>query len=170
MTMKYLKIMLILVMVVAAAGCIDGNDTTDDTPQYSLDYSTSNDTSKTNDEQATNQPNTSTTRYDASGYCPYVVDGDTLDVEGVGRIRFVGVNTPERGESGYQQAKDYIKQMCLGKTVQLDIDDAKKHDRYGRVLAVVYVNNVNLNAELLKRGYAEVMYIPPSEFNPYSWT
>jgi len=28
---------------------------------------------------------------------PYVVDGDTIDVDGVGRIRFVGVNTPERG-------------------------------------------------------------------------
>jgi endonuclease YncB( thermonuclease family) len=41
---------------------------------------------------------------------------------------------------------------------------------YGRTLAVVYVANINLNQELLKRGYAEVMYIPPSEFNPYSWT
>jgi len=41
-------------------------------------------------------------KYDAKGYCDYVVDGDTIDVEGVGRIRLVGVNTPERGESGYQ--------------------------------------------------------------------
>lgn len=46
------------------------------------------------------------------------------------------------------------------------IDDEKRHDRYGRVLAVVYVDSVNLNRELLRRGYAEVMYIPPSEFNP----
>lgn len=108
--------------------------------------------------------------YETSGYCTRVVDGDTIDVSGVGRIRFVGVDTPERGQTGYQESKDFVKSMCLGKTVYLDIDDTKRYDKYGRVLAVVYVDNVNLNAELLKRGYAEVMYIPPSEFNPYSWT
>ncbi len=52
----------------------------------------------------------------------------------------------------------------------MDIDDAKHYDKYGRVLAVVYVNGININAALLKGGYAEVMYIPPSQFNPYSWT
>ncbi len=52
----------------------------------------------------------------------------------------------------------------------MDIDDTKKHDKYGRVVAVVYVNGVNLNRELLRRVYAKVMYILPSEFNPYTWT
>ena len=92
-----------------------------------------------------------------------------MDVDGVGRIRLVGVNAPEIGESGYQEAKDFVKSKCLGKVVGLDIDDAKHYDKYGRVLAVVYIGNTNINAELLKSGYAEVMYIPPSEFNPYSW-
>jgi len=109
-------------------------------------------------------------KYDAKGYCDYVVDGDTIDVEGVGRIRLVGVNTPERGESGYQEAKDFVSKKCLGKTIYLDIDDKKNYDKYGRVLAVVYVDNLNINQQLLKLHYAEVLYIPPSEFNPYSWT
>ena len=113
--------------------------------------------------------NNTTIKYEASGYCSYVVDGDTLDVDGVGRIRLVGVNAPEVGEPGYQKAKDFVKSKCLGKVVGLDIDDAKHYDKYGRVLAVVYIGDTNVNAELLKRGYAEVMYIPPSEFNPYSW-
>ena len=113
--------------------------------------------------------NNTTVKYEASGYCSYVVDGDTLDVDGVGRIRLVGVNAPEVGEPGYPEAKNFIKKMCLGKLVGLDIDDAKHYDKYGRILAVVYVGNVNINAELLKRGYAKIMYIPPSEFNPYSW-
>ena len=59
--------------------------------------------------------------------------------------------------------------VYLGKTVGLDIDDAKHYDKYGRVLAVVYSGDISVNAELIKKGYAEVMYIPPSEFNPYSW-
>ena len=113
--------------------------------------------------------NNTPVKYEASGYCYYVVDGDTLDVDGIGRIRLVGVNAPEVGEPGYQEAKDFVKSKCLGKVVGLDIDDAKHYDKYGRILAVVYVGNTNINAELLKKGYAKVMYIPPSEFNPYSW-
>ncbi|HEX7467183.1 MAG TPA: thermonuclease family protein [Methanobacterium sp.] len=100
-----------------------------------------------------------TTNYEVSGYCPYVVDGDTIDVEGVGGIRFVRVNTPERGQPGYQEVKDFVKTLCLGKTVGLDIDNAKHYDKHGRVLAVVYAGNTNVNSELLKKGYAEVMYI-----------
>lgn len=116
------------------------------------------------------ESNKSNFNYEKSGYCSRVIDGDTIDVDGVGRIRFVGINTPEKGQLGYQEAKDFVNTMCFGKTVYLDIDDKKQHDKYGRTLAVVYVDNINLNSELLKRGYAEVMYIPPSEFNPYSWT
>jgi micrococcal nuclease len=59
--------------------------------------------------------NNTTVKYDASGYCSYVVDGDTLDVDGVGRIRLVGVNAPEVGEPGYQEAKDYVKSKCSWK-------------------------------------------------------
>lgn len=102
--------------------------------------------------------------YEAKGFCDNVVDGDTIDVSGVGRIRLVGIDTPERGEEGYQNATDFVKQKCLGKTVYLDIDDAENKDKYGRILAIVYVDGINLNKELLKRGYAEILYIPPSEF------
>ncbi|HHW16236.1 MAG TPA: thermonuclease family protein [Methanothermobacter sp.] len=123
------------------------------------------------DENETTPPanNSEQNTYETSGYCYHVVDGDTIDVEGVGRIRLVGVNTPERGQPGYQEAKDFVEEMCLGKTVYLDIDDAENYDKYGRVLAVVYVDGMNLNRELLRRGYAEIMYIPPSEFDPYTW-
>ncbi|MEA4957721.1 Endonuclease YncB [bioreactor metagenome] len=102
--------------------------------------------------------------YEAKGFCENVVDGDTIDVSGVGRIRLVGINTPERGEEGYQNSTDFVKQKCLGKTVYLDIDDVKNKDKYGRVLAIVYIDGISINEELLKRGYAEIMYIPPSEF------
>lgn len=108
--------------------------------------------------------------YEAKGFCDYVVDGDTLDVSGVGRIRLIGIDTPERGQPGYENATDFVKSKCLGKTVYLDIDDKKNKDKYGRILAIVYVDGYNINEELIKRGYAEVLYIPPSEFSPYNWT
>ncbi|SCG85129.1 Thermonuclease [Methanobacterium congolense] len=164
--------MTMICIVIAVSGCVTSDSDFTDFNYSNQDSNTANQTMENGStlQNSSNNALKTSEHYEASGYCPYVVDGDTLDVEGVGRIRFVGVNTPERGEPGYQEAKDYVKRMCLGKTVYLDIDDEKHHDKYGRVLAVVYAGNVNINQELLKRGYAEVMYIPPSEFNPYSWT
>jgi micrococcal nuclease len=157
----------IILLIIAFAGCIENNkEVKNNNSNLSNNQTTFVPTTITTTEPG----NTTTVHYEASGFCPYVVDGDTIDVEGVGRIRFVGVNTPERGQPGYQEAKDFVKSLCLYKTVYLDIDDAKHYDKYGRVLAVVYADNINVNAELLKRGYAEIMYIPPSEFNPYLWT
>ncbi len=159
-----LVIIFTVLMAVFAAGCTDSNVNSNfSSYNNSINLNISN-----NNSSISNQP--SNVHYEASGFCPYVVDGDTIDVNGVGRIRLVGVNTPERGQPGYQEAKDFVKSLCLHKIVYLDIDNAKHYDKYGRVLAVVYAGNTNVNAELLKRGYAEVMYIPPSEFNPYSWS
>lgn len=167
--MKSLKsalTLILIIVIIGITGCTSENNYSNNTGPISDYNNTSNSQNSSNNYSSSNStaPN-----YEASGYCYYVVDGDTIDVQGVGRIRFVGVNTPERGQPGYQEAKDFVKSMCLGKTVGLDIDDAKHYDKYGRTLAVVYAGNTNVNAELLKRGYAEVMYIPPSEFDPYSW-
>lgn len=117
-----------------------------------------------------NKYNDTSCRIEESGICTKVVDGDTIYVEGVGKVRFVGVNTPEKGVEGAQTSKYFTQKFCLNKRVGLDIDDRKNEDRYGRKLAVVIVNGKNLNEMLLKEGLAEVMYIPPSEFVPYDWT
>ena len=104
-----------------------------------------------------------------SAVCTNVVDGDTIYLDNGEKVRFVGVNTPERGVEGYIASKNFVQKLCLGKTVGLDIDDSKHNDRYGRTLAVVIVDGKNLNEMLLKEGLAEIMYMPPSEFYPYNW-
>ncbi len=108
-----------------------------------------------------------------SGYVKNVVDGDTVDVHfnicGIQRVRLVGINAPEIGEEGYEEAKEFVNKTCWGEEVKLDVDDEKQYDTYYRLLAVVYVNGTNLNEKLVKDGYAEVMYIPPSEFDSREW-
>ncbi|MEW6222750.1 MAG: thermonuclease family protein [Candidatus Hadarchaeota archaeon] len=107
----------------------------------------------------------------------HVVDGDTIYLVGGEKVRMVGVNTPETyptPELGSLEAKEFTKSVCQpGAEVGLDVDDLEPKDKYGRTLAIVYVEEnggwMNLNAELLRRGLAEVLYIPPSEFNPYAW-
>ena len=95
----------------------------------------------------------------------------------------MGIDTPEikhgdkgKDEPGGQEAKKFVVDRCLGKTVFLDIDDESPVDYYDRTLALVYTANTSykvprnsLNAILLRKGYAKVLYIPPSEFDPYSW-
>jgi micrococcal nuclease len=108
-----------------------------------------------------------------SGYVKNVVDGDTVDVcfniYGIQRVRLVGINTPEIGEAGYEEAKDFVNTTCWGEAITLDVDDMEQYDSYYRILAVVYVNGTNLNEKLVREGYAEVMYIPPSEFDSREW-
>jgi endonuclease YncB( thermonuclease family) len=104
------------------------------------------------------------------GVCTKVVDGDTIYLDNGEKIRFVGVNTPEKGVNGYLTSKSFVEKLCLNKEVGVDVDNSKHSDRYGRTLGVVIVDGKNVNEMLLKEGLAEVMYMPPSEFYPYDWT
>ena len=84
------------------------------------------------DSDILNKYNNTTCKKELSGICTKVVDGDTIEIDTDRKIRFVGVNTPERGVEGYQTSKDFVKKLCLNKKVSVDIDDKKRNDRYGR--------------------------------------
>ena len=116
-----------------------------------------------------NKYNKTECKVEESAICTHVVDGDTIYLDNGEKIRFVGVNTPERGVEGYIASKNFVQKLCLNKKVGIDVDDAKHSDKYGRTLGVVIVDGKNINEMLLKEGLAEVMYIPPSEFYPYNW-
>jgi len=99
-----------------------------------------------------------------------VVDGDTIHVRidaGVEKVRYIGVNTPEvhhptKGEEpGGREAAEVNRRLIEGKTVRLELD-VQERDRYGRLLAYVWVGDVMVNAELVRLGYAQVMTVPPN--------
>lgn len=99
-----------------------------------------------------------------------VVDGDTIHVRIGARlesVRYIGVNTPEvhhptRGEeAGGREATAVNRQLVAGKQVRLELD-VQGRDRYGRMLAYVWIGDVMINAELVRLGYAQVMTIPPN--------
>ena len=100
-----------------------------------------------------------------------IVDGDTLYVEGV-KIRLSLVDTPESGEAGFWEAKDFVEYLCPeGSQATVDQDDWQLEDNYGRMLAVVHCNGKNLNEELLDGGYGEILtyYCDLSEFGGETW-
>ena len=92
-----------------------------------------------------------------------IVDGDTVDVAIDGqtyRIRYIGVDTPERGQPGYFEAKEANEALVSGKKVTMEMD-VSESDRYGRLLRYVYLDDVMVNATLVEKGYAVPMNIPP---------
>jgi len=99
-----------------------------------------------------------------------VVDGDTIYVQlgdRVEKIRYIGVNSPEihhpiKGEEpGGREAAEVNRRLVDGHHVRLELD-VRARDRYGRLLAYVWVGNTMVNAELLRLGYAQVMTVPPN--------
>lgn len=101
-----------------------------------------------------------------------VIDGDTFVIENGtskgDKVRLIGVDAPEtrrtaRKEVGYygQEAKEYLRTMLNGKQVKL-VFDVGKRDRYGRLLAYVYLGNKFVNAELVKQGYAVSYTLAPN--------
>jgi endonuclease YncB( thermonuclease family) len=81
-----------------------------------------------------------------------VVDGDTLDTS-VGRVRFFGVDTPERGDRCFQEATNFTR-MAAGSKVRLETGP-RRTDSYGRRLAYVYESSGDsIDAQLISGGLA----------------
>jgi endonuclease YncB( thermonuclease family) len=92
-----------------------------------------------------------------------VIDGDTIDVNINGveqRVRYIGINTPERDQVCSREASDANTALVQGQTVTL-VRDVSETDRFGRLLRYVYVNGVNVNEQLVAQGYAEAVEYPP---------
>ncbi len=97
--------------------------------------------------------------------CIAVADGDTLILEELGAIRFIGVDTPEKNHPELpvqfmsKESSAFTKKLCLGKNIRLEYDafDDDKRGSYGRILAYLYLEDGTLvQKQLLLNGYAIV--------------
>jgi micrococcal nuclease len=100
-----------------------------------------------------------------------VVDGDTVILEIDGsreRVRLIGIDTPESVHPDPEKnvpygavAADYTTSMLEGRVVELELD-VQERDRYGRLLAYVFLDGDMVNAGLLMEGHATVTTYPPN--------
>ena len=108
----------------------------------------------------------------ATGVVERVVDGDTVIVRAGGsalRVRLLGIDTPETVDPDRPvgcfgpEASAYTKHVLTGRSVSL-VYDRELHDRYGRLLAYVYLRDRPpfVNASLVELGYARTLSIPPN--------
>lgn len=109
------------------------------------------------------------------------IDGDTIELNNGQRVRLIGIDTPEmhysnkllkdarRSQRDIRTIQEmgvrswhFTRSLCQGKSVRLEFD-VEKRDRYGRLLAYVYLEDGTfLNAKILEEGYGQIMTVPPN--------
>jgi micrococcal nuclease len=97
----------------------------------------------------------------------HVTDGDTVWLTGIGKVRLIGIDTPEvygQVECYGPQASAFAKRlMPPGRRVSYELGPEER-DRYGRALAYVWLDDGRfLNRLLVERGYATPLTIPPND-------
>ena len=95
----------------------------------------------------------------------HVIDGDTIKSNQTS-IRLLGINSPEKGELYHLEAKEFLENEILNKTVLLEYGK-ERTDQYKRTLAYVYFENKNINLELVEKGFANY-YFPSGKDYYYS--
>ena len=95
-----------------------------------------------------------------------VIDGDTIEIEGSQKIRYIGIDTPETVHPDKtvqcfgREATDKNKELTEGKTVELE-KDISETDKYERLLRYVYINDLFVNDYLVRQGFAHASSYPP---------
>ena len=86
-----------------------------------------------------------------------VADGDTLTLLGDSnkkiRIRLAGIDTPERKQPFGNSAKKILAKLVFQKKILIE---TQTKDRYGRTVGVIFLDNQNINNELVRQGMAWV--------------
>ncbi len=95
-----------------------------------------------------------------------VIDGDTIEIEGGRKVRYIGIDTPEtvhpdKGVECYGiEASNKNKELVQGKKIRLE-KDVSETDKYGRLLRYVWTGDTFVNDYLVKQGYAHSSTYPP---------
>jgi len=91
-----------------------------------------------------------------------VIDGDTIVIEGGERVRLLGIDTHEKGEDYYDEAKEFLEGRILMKEVELE-KSVENKDGYNRLLRYVWLNGSLINIELIEEGLAKAYFYNDEE-------
>ena len=86
-----------------------------------------------------------------------VIDGDTFEVfydDEPTSVRIHGIDAPEKAEIGGRESTEALRRILGNSEVSLVFPEARKRDSFGRLLAIVYVNDTNVGEWLINNGFA----------------
>lgn len=93
----------------------------------------------------------------------HVVDGDTFYCHDRRKVRLIGIDSPERhqGQSGASARQALHRILPPGTAVRMQLD-VRPTDRYGRLLAYVWVDSTFVNETMVREGWAVLYTVPPN--------
>ncbi|MFH0869288.1 MAG: thermonuclease family protein [archaeon] len=145
----YKRLAILLILVFLASGCISSSQTFHIPEPRSCD----NEIAQVSGLVAKAQSSESAT-------VTRVVDGDTVELADLSKVRLGGINTPEKNENYFAEAKENLESLILDKQVYLQKDITDK-DQYGRYLRYIFTTDKFVNAEQVSAGLASSYEYPP---------
>ena len=152
-------IFLLFLLICAILSCIQPDTaTTEDTTSFAEDMISGI-------EDITSTEDTITWAEDT--LCTSIIDGDTFRLETGEKVRLIGIDAPELSQPGGEMSREYLTHLILGKGITLE-KGYEDRDKYNRLLRFVYIDDVCINEEMVRQGYAEARYMssedPRSEY------
>jgi endonuclease YncB( thermonuclease family) len=106
-----------------------------------------------------------------SGTINRIIDGDTLEIDGV-RVRLALTSTPELSEEYGADAREFTSEFCpIGSNAIVDEDDMQTGGSFGRLIGKVFCEKGLLNSALLENNlaYIDERFCSTSEFVSEDW-
>ena len=87
-----------------------------------------------------------------------VIDGDTVVIAGDERVRLIGIDTPENGQCGFDEAKQALEKLLASGSATFYSGTTSEKDKYDRLLRYLEVEGIDVGLNLISNGFAIARY------------
>ena len=87
-----------------------------------------------------------------------VIDGDTIVIAGDERVRPIGIDTPEKGQCGFEEAKQALEKLLASGPATFYSGTTSDKDKYDRLLRYIEVEGIDVGLNLISNGFAIARY------------
>ena len=96
-----------------------------------------------------------------------VIDGDTVVIAGDERVRLIGIDTPENGQCGFDEAKQALEKLLISGSATFYSGTTSDKDKYDRLLRYIEVEEIDVGLNLISNGFAIARYDSRDGYGPH---
>ena len=96
-----------------------------------------------------------------------VIDGDTVVIAGDERVRLIGIDTPENGQCGFDEAKQALEKLLISGSATFYSGTTSDKDKYDRLLRYIEVEGIDVGLNLISNGFALARYDSRDGYGPH---